>query len=91
MYNFGGSMTVIVKKLGGSVAVVIPMALARQMGLSDGTPLDISTNNDAIIMRKAGRRPRRPRSKIVGQIDSASYRRHNREFAKDAPVGKEFW
>ena len=84
-------MTVTVKKVGGSVAVVIPKALAREMGLIDGTPLDITTSADAIVMRKPGRRARRPVGRIVSQINPASYRRRRRELLDGGPLGKEVW
>ena len=84
-------MTLVVKKIGGSVAVIIPAALARQMGLSEGAAVDVTTSADAIVMRRAGRRARRPLNEIVNQINPSAYRRHNREFANDAPVGKEIW
>jgi AbrB family looped-hinge helix DNA binding protein len=82
-------MTVIVKKIGGSVAVVIPKSVARDMGLAEGTALDISATGAAIVMRKQGRRPRRPLSRIVAQIKPGSYRRRNRELSADRAVGKE--
>ncbi len=41
--------------------------------------------------RKTKRRPRRSMAEIVRQINSASYRRHNAEFACDGPVGREVW
>jgi antitoxin component of MazEF toxin-antitoxin module len=82
-------VTVIVKQLGGSVAVVIPKALAREMGLTEGTALDISSAAGGMVLRKQGRRPRRPLSGIVAEIEPASYRRRRREFAEDRSVGKE--
>jgi antitoxin component of MazEF toxin-antitoxin module len=84
-------MTVIVKKIGGSMAVVIPKSVAGEMRLTEGTPLDVSTSASAIIMRKQGRRPRRPLEQIVARIKPANYRRRAREFAEDRPVGKEPW
>ena len=84
-------MTVIVKKIGGSVAVVIPKAVAREMELVEGTSLEISGNADGITMRRQGRRPRRRLRRIVAQIKPAAYRRRNRELTKDRPVGKEIW
>jgi antitoxin component of MazEF toxin-antitoxin module len=84
-------MTVLVKKIGGSVAVVIPKTMAQEMGLVSGTSLDISADADAIVMRKAGRRPRRDLHKIIEQIKPASYRRRRRELGDDPPIGKEMW
>jgi AbrB family looped-hinge helix DNA binding protein len=84
-------MTVTVKKLGGSVAVVIPKAVAREMELTEGTPLEISGDADAIVLRKPRRRrrPRRPLARIVAQIKPASYRRRSAELSADRSVGRE--
>ena len=84
-------MTVIVKRIGGSVAIVIPKAIARDMKLTDGTALEISGNGVALVMRKHRRRPRRRLSAIVSQINPAGYRRRASEFSNDQPVGKELW
>lgn len=82
-------MTVVVKKLGGSMAVVIPKGVAREMALAEGTTLDVSVSGDGILLRKQGRRPRRPVAEIVAAIDPSSYRRRSRELSQDRPVGKE--
>jgi antitoxin component of MazEF toxin-antitoxin module len=84
-------MTVIVKKIGGSVAVVIPKAVARDMQLSEGTALDVSSTATEIVMRKRGKRPRRPLSQIVAGMNPAAYRRHNRSLLGGTPVGREVW
>ncbi len=84
-------MTVTVKRIGGSVAVLIPAALARGMDLTEGTPLEISGTADSIVMRKVGRRPRRSLKQIVAAIKPASYRRGHDELGDDTPVGKERW
>jgi antitoxin component of MazEF toxin-antitoxin module len=82
-------MTVTVKKLGGSVAVVIPKSVAREMKLTEGTSLEITGDTSQIIMRKQGRRARRPLRQIVAKIKPGSYRRRNREMGADRAVGKE--
>lgn len=84
-------MTVIVKKIGGSMAVVIPKALAREMGLTEGSALDLTGTKDGLLMRRPARRPRRRIADIVADIKPASYRRRSRELAQDRPVGKEPW
>jgi antitoxin component of MazEF toxin-antitoxin module len=84
-------MVVTVKKVGGSVAVVIPKAVAREMALSEGTALDLSTSADTIVMRKRARRPRRSLAQIVAAIKPAHYRKRRRELAGDRPVGREAW
>ena len=84
-------MTVTVKKVGGSVAVIIPREVAREMELAEGTALDVSTAGGAIVMRKKGRRARRPLAGIVSRISAANYRRRGRELGEDGPVGREVW
>lgn len=84
-------MTVIIKKIGGSVGVVIPRAVAREMDLAEGDALHLSATGSALVMRKQHPRPRRPLVEIVRQIKPASYRRRRRELGEDAPVGRETW
>jgi AbrB family looped-hinge helix DNA binding protein len=81
-------MTVTIKKIGGSVAVVIPKSVARDMDLTEGTALELNSTRDSIVMRKSNRRPRRSLRSIVAKIKPAAYRRR-REIASDRPVGKE--
>jgi antitoxin component of MazEF toxin-antitoxin module len=84
-------MTVTVKKLGGSVAVVIPKAIASEMLLVEGTSLEVIGTADAIVMRKSRRRPRRSLRSIMKAIDPAAYARRRRTLVGDKPVGKELW
>ena len=84
-------MTVTVRKVGGSMAVVIPVGIAREMELAEGTTLDVSTTADAIVMRRRGWRPRRPLRQIVAKIKPASYQRRRQELGQDPPVGREAW
>jgi antitoxin component of MazEF toxin-antitoxin module len=90
-YNKRSSMTVTIKKIGGSVAVVIPMAMARELALTAGTPLEITSSDGGIVPRKRRGRPRRPLSEIVAQIKPGSYDLRRQEFSRDKPVGKEIW
>jgi antitoxin component of MazEF toxin-antitoxin module len=82
-------MTVMVKKLGGRVAVVIPKAMANEMELFEGTALNVPASRGAIVMRNSTRRPRRSLKQIVAQIKPASYRRRANSDARI--VGKEIW
>jgi antitoxin component of MazEF toxin-antitoxin module len=84
-------MTVTLKKLGGSIALVIPKALANEMELTAGTTLDVTMTAGGMVLKKQGRRPRRPLSQIVAGMNPASYRRLRREMSGDRPVGKEVW
>ena len=83
-------MTVTIKKVGGSLAVIIPSAVAKESKLIEGTVLDLSSTPDSITMQKQGRRPRRSIAKIASLIKPASYSRRNAEIA-DSAVGKEIW
>ena len=85
-------MTITVKKIGGSMAVLIPKAVAREMELREGTAIELTSNGDALVMRRQRRnrhRARRPLAKIVAQIKPGSYARRRKEFGGDKPVGKE--
>ena len=82
-------MRVTVTKVSAGLAVVIPWATARAMGLIEGTQLEVCTTPAGITLTKPGRRPRRPISQIVAQLDPATYRQHTREFSADRAVGKE--
>lgn len=84
-------MTILVRKIGGSLGVVIPKAVVREMELSAGASLTIRTGDGEIVMRKRPERVRRPIGQIVAQIKRSSYRRHGRELAEDRPVGREVW
>jgi antitoxin component of MazEF toxin-antitoxin module len=85
-------MTITVKRIGGSLAIVIPKALATEMGLTSGSTLDVtSTSSDSIHMRKHGKRPRRALESIVNEIKPAHYRRRNREMLENRAKGKEVW
>ena len=84
-------MLATIKKLGGSVAIVIPRGMAAENDLAPGTVVDLSQAKDGILIRKPARRVRRPIEDIVREIDPAAYARRRREVAADRPVGREVW
>ena len=84
-------MTVTVRKVGGSMTVVIPAAVAREMGLAEGTALDLDATEDTIVMRRRGRRSRRPLADVVAKIKPASYRRRRRDVGDAGATGREAW
>jgi antitoxin component of MazEF toxin-antitoxin module len=84
-------MVVTVKKIGGSVGVLIPKAIATELGLIDGTPLDVRAGRDEIVMRKSERRTRRGLSEIIGKINPSAYRKRNRDLHDSGQAGKEIW
>ena len=82
-------MTITVKKIGGSAAVVIPKGIARGMHLAEGSTLEISATDNAIIMRKPRARARRSLASIINLIRPASYKRRRRELGDDGPFRSE--
>lgn len=84
-------MTVTVKKVGGSMSVVIPMRMAKEMRLTEGTSLEIRATQDSIVMQKRQLPARRSLKSIVSQIKPATYRRRRLELGQDQPIGKENW
>jgi AbrB family looped-hinge helix DNA binding protein len=83
-------MVATVKKIGGSVAVIIPKSIAADAGLGPGTTVEVSQEDDAIVLRRSTKRMRKPITELVRQIDSDAYARH-RKASDDRPVGKEVW
>ena len=61
-------MTVRIKKLGGSMAIVIPKGIVSELHLSEGMSLDMTTHDGSLVMRKPRDRPRRSIEQIVAQI-----------------------
>jgi antitoxin component of MazEF toxin-antitoxin module len=84
-------MTAIVKKLGGSLALVIPKALAREAGLNEGAAVEVTAGEGTLVVRRQGRRPRRPLSTLMGEMKPAAYKRRRRELPDGGPVGREVW
>ena len=82
-------MTVTVKRIGGSLAVVIPRSVAAESGLAEGAPLDVTRTAAGILFRLAGRRPRRSIAAVAKQIDPAGYARRTADLSSDPAVGRE--
>jgi AbrB family looped-hinge helix DNA binding protein len=47
-------MTITVKKAGGSFAIVIPKAVARDMDLTEGSAVDLTADGGSITLRNKG-------------------------------------
>lgn len=92
MSNFGEIVTVVVKKFGGSLALVIPKALARAAGLNEGAAVEIAACEGTMVVRRQDRRPRRPLGALLAEMRPAAYsRRRRQELSDDAPAGREVW
>jgi antitoxin component of MazEF toxin-antitoxin module len=84
-------MTVTIKKINGSIAVLIPSALAREMKLTEGTSLEISGSASSIVMRRKDRASKRSLRSITAKMKASSYRSRSRDWSADATVGREIW
>ena len=84
-------MTVTVKRVGKSLAVIIPISVARRASLVEGTRLQLIAGADYMTMRRQGHRPRRSIGRIAKQMNRASYARRSEELLKDRAVGREIW
>ena len=80
-----------VTKIGGSLAIVIPEALARELKLKEGTSVDLRTNQAGINLRKRVGPLRRVLKDVVADIEPAAYARHTRGLSSDRAVGNEIW
>lgn len=78
-----------VKRIGGSLAVVIPRAVAAESKLGVGTPLQVTTTADGILLQPAARRPRRSVADLARRMSPARYARRNADVLADPPAGKE--
>ncbi len=83
-------MLATVKKLGGSVAIVIPKGVAEQNQLSPGSTVDLTTVDGGFVVRRV-RRKRRAIEDIAAAIDPVVYADRRRELKQDRPVGRETW
>jgi antitoxin component of MazEF toxin-antitoxin module len=77
-------MTVTIKKIGGSMGIVIPKSVASDMGLTEGAALDISVRNGVIVMPRPGRRARRPLKTLAGQHEPCGSRDTGFQPVRDA-------
>ena len=82
-------MMVTVKRIGGSLAVVIPKVMAIESGVAEGTPLDVTRTPAGLLFRHPGRRPRRSTAAVAAAVDPASYARRSAELLADPGVGRE--
>ena len=82
-------MTGTLKQIGGSLAVIIPKAMAE--GFVAGEKIELTEHDGGILLTRPKARTRRPIGKIVEQMNSAAYAKHNRTLLGDTPVGKEAW
>lgn len=74
-----------VQKLGNSLAVRIPMALANEVGIEAGTAVEITTQNGSIVVRPR----KRPKYRLRDLLKGSRPSHFHREIDLGPDVGRE--
>ena len=80
-------MEVKISKWGNSLAVRIPIGLARSAELKEGSDLEIAESDGCIVLRPL----RRARYELDGLISQITEENIHEEVESDGPVGREEW
>lgn len=73
-----------VQKWGNSLGIRIPAALAKQIGLSEGTPIDLEVSEDKIVVRKK----KYDLQSLLAEVTEDNI---HKEIDTGKAVGKEIW
>ena len=76
----------VVSKWGNSLAVRIPLAIAKQAGLSEGDPVTLALEEDGGILL----RPVRPRYELSDLVSRITTKNRHRATAWGSPQGEEW-
>ena len=87
MDSRGGGMLTRVRKWGNSLGLRIPRSFAAEMGVEDGSPVDLSVHEGEIRVRPVRRRAYSLDVLLEGIEDEQPPRRG----ATGRPVGREIW
>lgn len=79
--------TTQVKKWGNSLAIRIPARVARELGLSDDSQVELTTDGDMATIKR-GIDPKKSLDALVSQITSENL---HGEADWGTPVGNEVW
>jgi len=77
--------TLKLRRWGNSLAVRIPAQLARSVGFREGQPVELSTQDSAVLVPATGE-PRLSLTKMLALFDPEQ---HGGEVLAASPVGKE--
>jgi antitoxin MazE len=80
-------MDATVKKWGNSLAIRLPRAFAEQLGLANGTAVDLSLTEGGLLLTPA--RPAPPRLEEL--LARVTRRNVHAEVRTGAAVGREVW
>jgi antitoxin MazE len=75
-----------IQKWGNSLALRIPKALAAQGNLEQGTPVKVTVENGAVVIR-----PQRKRKNLQELLAKVTPENIHPEMDFGPPVGKEIW
>lgn len=84
-------MVTKIKKIGGSVGLVIPKAVAAEMRFVSGTAVEVTASPEGMIVKRPGRRPRRPIKDVIKGMKRSNYTKAVHAQLDGPPVGREFW
>ena len=73
-----------IAKWGNSLGIRIPMALAKEIGLSEGTLIDLQVENESIIIR-------RKKNSLEMLLSRITPENLHGEIKTGHPVGREVW
>ena len=83
-------MTTTIQKWGNSQAVRLPKQILEALFLQENDPVEIVTEKDTIIIRKATRR-RRANKSLEERFENYSESHIFTEYDWGEPVGNEVW
>jgi antitoxin MazE len=79
-------MQATIKKWGNSLALRIPQAVARQIHVEEGDPVELNVAADALQVR-----PARPRYRLADLMRKVTPANRHKETDWGTPQGKEVW
>lgn len=77
-------MRVQLSKWGHSLAVRIPRAFAEQLGVTDGSAIEMAATGERIVLEK-------PKYTLQGLLDGVTLENLHGETDVGEPVGREEW
>ena len=83
-------MTTTIQKWGNSQAVRIPKLILESLFIQENDKVEITTDNDAIIIKKATRK-RRAKKSLDERFANYDASHACTEYDWGAPVGNEVW
>lgn len=80
------SMDATIQKWGNSLAVRIPQAVARQIGIAEGDGVRLEVDANALVMR-----PAKPKYRLGDLVRKIGPKNRPGEMDWGAPQGREMW